>query len=381
MRVTVSVGGRFHAFDLAAQLHKRGYLCALITSYPAFKAKQWGLPGEKLSTVISNEILSRAFQRLPLDAVTRAKLQYCLAERYDRLAAERIPRGTEIFVGWSGMSLYSLRRAKSLGAKVVIERGSTHIEYQREVLQAEYRTLGVGGGVPSAVVQKELREYEEADCIVVPSSFARRTFLERGVSPEKVFQIPYGVATTSFEPMPKEDNVFRVIHCGAITLRKGVHYLLRAFRELNLPNSELWLIGKVAPEMKPFLAQYGASNVILKGVFPQSQLPSLYAQGSAFCLCSIEEGLALVLLQAIACGLPVICTPNTGGEDLVTEGVNGFIVPARDIEGLKERLKHLHEHPDLREAISLSNRSIDRKNLNWDRYGEAVATRYRELLV
>ena len=97
-------------------------------------------------------------------------------------------------------------------------------------------------------------EYREADLIAIPSQFSRETFVSRGVPAAKLLLAPYGVNLTNFYPAPKQDQVFRIIHCGNISLRKGVHYLLQAFTELKLPGAELWLIGGLTEEIPPIAA-------------------------------------------------------------------------------------------------------------------------------
>ena len=65
MKITIVVNGRFHAFDLAAQLERRGHLLRLITSYPASKANEWGVPASKVSALVPTEVFNRAIQKLP----------------------------------------------------------------------------------------------------------------------------------------------------------------------------------------------------------------------------------------------------------------------------------------------------------------------------
>ena len=380
-RVVVSVGGRFHAFDLASQLEKRGALQRLITSYPSFKAAEWGIPADKISSLVSHELLNRAWHRLPAAARRVYDMRFRLVERFDRLAARRIPEGADVFVGWACLSLHSIRRAKGLGAMTIVERGSSHILYQREVLSEESARTGIPLELPHpAIVEKELAEYAEADYIAVPSSYAKRTFLERGIPERKLIQNPYGVELSAFRPVPKRDEVFRVIHCGGITLQKGVHYLLQAFYELDLDNAELCLVGRVNPEMQPYLKRYARPNIHVRGPYPQSELYREYSQGSVLCHASLQEGLALVIPQAMACGLPVICTENTGGEDLVREDSDGFIVPIRDIEALKEKIAFLYENREICREMGRRARQRVTAGFSWDDYGERAVNAYAAAL-
>jgi glycosyltransferase involved in cell wall biosynthesis len=380
-KVTVSVPGRFHAFDLAAQLHQRGMLRRLITPYPAFKAMEWGLPRDKICSILPIEVMKRLWTRLPASISSHSAAWDVFNRIFEEVAARRIPTDTDIFVGWSGSALSGIRRAKKLGAVTIVERGSSHIQTQTELLLKEYR---LHGGTPHVATQHttktEIAEYSEADFICVPSGFAKQSFLHRGVSERKLLHIPYGVDLSSFHPEPKRDNVFRIVHCGGISFRKGVHHLLQAFKELNLPNSELWLIGAVSPEIDDYSRKHPCLGVTFRGTFPQSLLFHEFSQASVFALASIEEGLALVILQAMACGLPVVCSGNTGGADVVRHGVDGFVFLAGDIEALKVHLRWCYEHQDRLTEMGQSARQSVQTGFSWDDYGERIEAAYRNIL-
>ena len=243
MKVVVSVGGRFHAFNLAQQLLPHAALERLITSYPGFEVRKYGIPRELVRSHPIKEIIYRGWEHLPGFLAQRYNPQYLTHELYDRLARRDVV-DCDIFVGWSSFCLHSLREAKKRGAITIVERGSSHMLHQTEILTEEYERFGLKPRVAHpAIIRKELREYEEADYISIPSRFVKRTFLDRGVAEEKLICVPYGVDLTDFRHIPKEDGVFRVIFSGYSCLRKGVHYLLEAFSELKLPHSELILIG------------------------------------------------------------------------------------------------------------------------------------------
>jgi len=381
VNITISVLGRFHLFHLAKQLQDHNFLARLITSYPKFEAAKYGINPEKISSLLFHEIHNRCWRKISRFTESFFNPQYMIFELFDRHASRHITPDSDIFVGLSGGSLYSMRRARRLGAKTVLERGSTHMLYQRAILEEEYARFGLKREVVHPrVAERELREYQEAEAISVPSQFVKGTFLQHGVPEAKLIQIPYGVNLTNFYPVPKEDKVFRVIHCAVLSLRKGVPYLLQAFAELKLKDAELWLIGNVTEEVRPFLARYGSPSIILKGEFPENELYKYMSQGSVFCLASIEEGLAMVQPMAMACGLPVICTTNTGGADLVRESRDGFIVPIRDVAALKERILYFYEHPEAARVMGESARRRVQAGFAWSDYAGKMIAAYRKLL-
>ena len=382
MKITISVGGRFHAFHLAQQLLSRDYLEKLITSYPKFEVAKYGIPQDKISSVLIKEVLERSWRKLPNFLRNIYNPQYLIHEVFDKLASKKIEK-SDIFIGWSSFSLNALRKAKSMGAITVLERGSSHIVYQDTLLKEEYARFGI---IPKSyqithpkIIEKELREYEKADYISIPSSFVRMTFLENGIPESKLIHVPYGVDLSHFRQTPKNDNVFRVVFAGGMSLRKGVHYLLQAFSELNLPNSELLLIGSMNDEMKPFFEKYDGKFKWL-GHIPQKELYKYYSEGSVFAIASIEEGLAMVQPQAMACGLPVICTTNTGGEDIVRDGIDGFVIPIRDVEALREKILYFYENPDKRAEMAESAKKRVSSGFTWDDYGKKIISAYENIL-
>lgn len=379
MRVTVSVAGVFHAYHLAEQLERHGALASLVTTYPPSYVVRRA-PGVPPERVVSNRLqyLDQAAKRLKL---ATPALHREVRSLHDRFAARCVRADVDFFVGWSGGSLRALRRARRLGVTAVVVRGSSHIEVQRELLRAEYERHGLSFEFDPRVVEIDLAEYAAADYIQTNSSFAKRTMVERGIAEDRILVNNTGVDLRLFHPVEKEDRTFRVIYAGNLGLRKGSPYLLQAFRELDLPDAELWHLGHVSPEIRPFLERFGHPRLRLLGYKPIEELHRYYSQGSVFVLPSIEEGLAMVQAQAMACGLPLVCTPNTGGEDFLTaDGVEGFVVPIRDVEALKERILRLYESPELCAEMGRAARARVSTGFTWDDYGDRMVALYRDVL-
>jgi starch synthase len=219
--------------------------------------------------------------------------------------------------------------------------------------------------------------YEQADAIAVPSTAAARSFAAMGVSAQKVHVIPYGVRLENFyptaEPAPRR---FEVLFAGAAGLRKGVPYLLQAFAALRHPHKRLRIAGAILPDLKAVLERLPREHVELLGVVSQDRLRDLMSVSHVLVLPSIEEGLALVQAQAMACGCPVICSTNTGGEDLFTDGVEGFVVPIRDPAALADRMQQLADDPGLQETMRAAALQRVRSIGGWSDYGD----RWEQLL-
>ena len=381
MKVTVSVFGRFHAFNLAQQLQQKGYLQRLISTYPSFVISKYGIDSKLIRSIWYLEGLGRVWRRGKFLLRSINNLPFWLRDRFDRDAQQYILSDSDIFVGWSSLCLHSLQKAKELGAVTVVDEGSCHVECQTKILQEEYERWGLKfTNTDMGVYERELQEYAETDLIAVPSLFAKRTFLERGIPETKLIHVPYGTSLKEFYSVLKEDNVFRVIYCGGINLRKGIQYLLQAFYELKLPDAELWLVGSLEQEIQPFLQKYQSDRILLKGKQPQNKLRWFYSQCSVFCLASVEDGFGMVMAQAMACGLPVIHTTNTGGEDIVRDGIDGFCIPIRDVEALKEKILFFYENPKERSHMGDNALKQAKQTLSWDDYGEKMIAAYAHAL-
>jgi alpha-maltose-1-phosphate synthase len=377
LKICVGSAGPFHAFDLARQMERLGHLEHLYTAYPSWRVD--GMPKEKVSTFPWLMALTMLASRFGFNRV-RDGLNVPMIETFDRWMAERIAP-CDVFHCLSSFGLQSHRAARSRhGALTVCDRGSTHIEHQNEILREEFARFGARfPGIDSRLVDRELEEYTDCDLIFVPSSFAMRTFVDKCLPCEKLRLNPYGVDLTMFHREPKGDRTFRVLFVGTIALRKGLPYLFEAMSGFEHPDLELCVIGTLEAEMRPIMAKYEGTFRYL-GAVARGDLHKHYSQASVLVLPSIEEGLALVQAQAMACGVTVIATENTGAADLFTDGVEGFIVPIRDARAIREKILTLYENPAMREQMGDAALARVRMIGGWDDYGDRAAQYYREAL-
>jgi len=369
--------GRFHAFDLAYQLQKKNFLQKIVTTYPKYYVKKWGICSANIASSPLLELANRVKSKIPFASNQILSL---IIKRIHSVKVSKNIKGADILVAWSGSSLEAIVKAKKMGTKVVLERGSTHHSYQMKILQEESLKYDFDFTPDYYIWERDLLEYELADYISIPTNFVKKTFIEYGIPEEKLIVNPYGVNLSSFRNTGKKDDVFRVIFCGQISYQKGVQYLLQAFYELNLEGMELWLVGSVNESFKPILEKFQSRNILLKGVYPQSELYEVYSCGSVFVMPSIQEGLAMVQIQAMACELPLICTTNTGGSDIITEGVEGFVVPIREVEALKSKMLYLFNNQDLAKSMGKAARNRVLKGLTWDDYGCRTIEFYNDIL-
>jgi starch synthase len=160
------------------------------------------------------------------------------------------------------------------------------------------------------------------------------------------------------------------LFAGSVGLRKGVPYLLEAFARVRHPAKRLRVAGALHPDLRMVLGRLPQQQVEILGAVPQPRLAELMSTSHVMVLPSIEEGLALVQGQALACGCPVLASTNTGGEDLFTDGVEGFIVPVRDVGALTDRMQRLADDPALQQKMSEVALRRVRSIGGWNEYGD-----------
>jgi glycosyltransferase involved in cell wall biosynthesis len=372
MKVTQAVFGVFHHFELAHQLHRRNHLQKIYSTWPWARLKREGLPRSLVSSFPLLHTTDYLLNRTGLHSQRlSAKMNAWTALSFDRWTNSRIAP-CDAFIAISGAGLLTGRTVQANGGIFICDRGSTHQRYQEQVVAEEYRRWNVPQprSKPYITVREE-EIYAAANAITVPSTVARRSFLQMGISPEKVHVIPYGVRLDHFTRTqePPSDS-FEVLFAGQISLRKGVPYLLQAFARLKHPKKRLTIVGGVQHEMRGVLSALPTENVTFAGILSQSQLAKKMSASHLLVLPSVEEGLALVQGQAMACGCPVLATIATGAEDLFTDGEQGFVVPDRDVDALSERMQQIADDPALQRRLSEAA-LLRVKNLGgWDQYGE-----------
>jgi glycosyltransferase involved in cell wall biosynthesis len=333
--------------------------------------------GVPLITAPTLEFLRRLAPRLPF----MPRVDVAIGRAFGRFAAANMPAEADIFVGWSGASLEAIPVARQRGMHVVLERGSSHIAHQAEILAEAHAEFGDSQGpVDERMIERELAEYAAADMIAVPTRFAAGTFVARGVPQSKLMINPYGADLARFDavsPAERTTSHCRVLFVGEVGVRKGVPWLLRAFDRLDA-SFELHLVGPVTPQVRHLLSTT-SDRIHVHGPLRSTALDRAFATADLFCLPSLEEGLPLALLQAMAAGLPIIATPECGARDVITEGVEGSIVPARNADALAAALTSMAAQPR-RQIMGTAAQARVADGFSWAAYGNRAVAAYQGLL-
>ena len=295
----------------------------------------------------------------------------------DWIASRHLTTGRyDLFHSWSGDCLRSLRVAKQRYIPSIVEIPTWHRDGGKaKILRQESTSNARGFQKWKAGLLLErnrfVEEYKLADLLLVLSETAANTFRARGFPEEKLFYLPRGVDVERFKPGQRPAR-FRAVFSGALIKRKGIHHVLEVWHRLNLPDAELWLVGSVHDEAKPYLKQFWRDNIRIVGFVcdPENYL----SQSTVHIFPSQWEGSAKVTYEAAACALPQITTREAG--DVVRDGVEGIIVRPRDVDAITAALDHLYRHPEVVERMGSAARRRVVENFTWDHFRTRLLDAY-----
>lgn len=364
---------------LSRQLRRR--------SFPAeLEGKIHSAPLRELGRMLAPRAGLRGLVRhergpLSVDAVYRA---------LDRRVSERLT--DDRFLGvyaYEDGALESFRVAAQRGQARIYDLPIGYWRAARTLLQEEaerepeWASTLTGNRDSAEKTARKDEELRHAELVLVASSFTAQTLAQAPSVGGAVVTLPYGapVETVAGGRAPRAATAagkLRALFVGSLGQRKGLSYLFAAARQLR-PAVELTVIGARPLVACPALARELA-QVRWIPTCPHREVLAEMANHDVFVFPSLFEGFGLVLLEAMAMGLPIITTPHTAGPDLITDGVEGFIVPIRSATALAAKLDLLRTDPIRRAAMAEAARNRAR-DFTWENYGTHVAAAVSSALV
>jgi len=295
-------------------------------------------------------------------------------EQFDRIVAGIIEKeNPDGLICYNGCALSAFKRGKLRNVICILDQSIAHIKTGLKLLREEAEINpdfadSMRWQVPAWLVERSSEEALLADYILAGSEFVKNSLTENGVEESRIFVFPYGADLKQFQPSYRTDRSrFRLLFVGQISQRKGIKYLLEAVKRLRIPNLELTLVGNVIGSGNG-LAKYQEYFKHVPNV-PHSEVHSYFHDADAFVYPSLYEGSSIAIYEALASGLPVITTLNSGS--VVRDGADGFIVPIRNVEAIKEKILLLYENADLRMEISRNARKRA-EEFSWQAYRKRV---------
>jgi starch synthase len=341
---------------------------------------------------------TRPFRELVRNALIRAGKKHLVAaennpfsidgvyadlDRYVARSLRRCPQVRAVYAYEDG-ALHQFRRGHELGMHCIYDlpigywRANVNISMEEAELQPSWKgTLNALANSQAKYALKD-HELELADTVAVPSTFVKETLEMYPGAPKRIVVNPFGVPAKIAEPreLTRANQPLRVLFVGSLTQRKGISYLFEAIEKAGKAVT-LTIIGRKVGSSR-LLDKYCATHRWISSL-PNGEILAEMRQHDVFVFPSLFEGMALVTGEALSQGLPVITTPNSGGADILRDGVDGWIVPIRDPEAITARLMQLHDDRALLKQMSDSARE-QAEQLSWQGYEERTVKLVREIL-
>lgn len=348
---------RQHSHRLAFALHAEGWLQGFWTLLPDERALDW-LPPFALERLPS-AIRRNSLQVLPRDKVNvlpgpliaqklasrcssqgkRLLGEYIAWGAFDRWVASQLPKQSpRIVVGYEMCCAETFRVARSLGIKCVLDAAAVHYDFQDRALTDSRNSLLTWAG--RQLRTRKAVEIGLADQIICVSDFAKRSYVAAGVDPEKITVNPVGCDTQLFSQASTEQRsgAVKLIFAGLPATHKGFDLLIESFERLvsQIEVVELHIAGDSL--LTERFVDHSLKGLQLHGKLSHDRLVELLSRMDSLVLPSRLESFGMVVVEALAAGVPVIVSDHVGAAEAVKEGVNGWIIPADDAEALYQRM-------------------------------------------
>jgi len=370
--LVAQLGARMH-YSVPRILQNAGQLAHLYTDICSSTGplRALSLLPQSLRTGPVRKILGRSPEGIPQAKISSFDwfgVRYARRLRKARTAAERtavnlwanqefcrrvLNRGfgsARAVYTFNGAGLPLLAAARRAGFRSVMEQTIAPLRFERLLMSEEAEAHPEWGegttneAVFDRLCETEEAEWSQADLILCGSHFVKNAIGQCGGPVERCEVVPYGVELARYQGLIRErryQDPLRVLTVGSVGLRKGTPYVLEAAKLMG-PRAQFRAVGPI--DLRPDVWRDISSHVQVLGSVPRSDMPKHYAWADVFLLPSLCEGSATATYEALAAGLPVICTDNTGS--VVSDGEDGFVVPIRDANSICDRLTWFSDAPE-----------------------------------
>jgi len=383
MAVLVTHPGRQHSHELARALYERGRLAGYWTGVPAADPATKG-PLYRGITRLSPQPTTD----LPADVVRhhyvmplarraaglvfgpgRVKaLRHRAAAWFDAWAARRLPTNLDAVLCYENAARDTFRAARERGIPTILDAASFHHTWQdafHEYVESD--------AAHARINRRKDEEIELADHILTVSAFARESYLDAGVPPERVTSVPMGADLSAFAPEetgdPGDSASVTFLFAGHAGRRKGVDVLLAASARLERAGHAHRL--QFAGGANDGVFDGTRAAVERLGYLDRPDLAAAFRRADVLVLPSRHDSFGRVVVEAMATGLPVLLSEHVGAKEVITEGETGWVVPAEDVNALADRMRWCVEHPE--QVRAMRDACVDTaRDYSWAAYRERV---------
>lgn len=321
------------------------------------------------------------------------KIKYHTADRFARKVARyAIRNNVDAVITYDDSSplLFEILKEKAPNILRIMDMSSANLLYLKKIYEQDMKIAPVFAERMykersicwnTEILNRVEREIKSTQRFLVPSKFVAKSLEYSGITSEQMFRCPYGVDVSEFylkeynSLLTKGIRPIRFIYVGGVKELKGISYLLEAFNELSVGSAELTVVGNYN-EMDQDIAPY-KKRVHFTGNILHSEVANELRHADVFVFASLGEGLSLSTLEAAACGLPLIVTENSGVNDEMTEGVEGFVVPIQSKEALKDKMQWFINNPEMIETMGKAARKFALE-YTWEAYYERIKSCFME---
>lgn len=408
VKAVVAFAGNRDAYQLPLALHEAGLLQGLVTDiYWPLDRKWFGRlvePWRADTGRLPHALESRYCANLPSQQVKISPLAFIgfglsllySNQKLGNFRNDTLSRKSASLVRSSDAALfsYSYYAFESFQAQASPHRFlfqvHPHPQTTRQILQEELELTPAGAA--SLKIEPDLAlakpdfnklaaEPHLANGWVVASHFTAQTLIENGIASDKIHIVPYGVDSGRFPPRtagPPTNQPLTIIFAGSMIQRKGLSYALEAARLLKTKHIRLVLAGRGFCDTQ-LINQYKELPLEIKVGLPQKEFVQQIQQSDIMLFPSLVEGFAHVLLETMACGLPIIATPHTCAPDLIADGQQGFIVPIRNAQAIAEKLEWCLQN---RSKVSEMGFAAAKQasQFTWERFRAGIRAAYLQML-
>lgn len=363
--VTLSVWNRFHSDEICDGLHRSGL-------------KVYWIGNRSRPTNITSghrDLFSVAWlyanRFLPSEICRQVSMT-----AFDWFAGLH-PLNSSLLWAFAPMNTRLIAKANQQKIPVVLDVAIGHQRYYLKVMEEESRRLHLP--FPKKLIEYWVRKYEweygHADWLSVGSNYVKKSLIKHGIQDDKILVNPYGIDSSRWrvchEHRVLSENRMKFVYVAGISPRKGIHFLVEAWKKAKLKNSELVIVGGCRESIVKLCGMLPES-ISTPGRFTHDQLQELYKTADVYVLPSLLEGLARSGIEAMAAGLPLIITEETGLTDFVDPGKQGWVVPAKNVEALTDQLRWCHKHPEKVKEAGDAAFTIGQRQ-RFEDYGERCA--------
>lgn len=277
----------------------------------------------------------------------------------------------------------AIKIAKKRGMKVLVDHSIAHTNFLRKTLNPEYKRLGLDCGYNTKFWDLITDNCIEADCILVNSDFVKQTFVEEGFEESKIKVAYLGVRPDFFSLKTSYDinGQIQILFTGGFGIRKGARYIIEATKLLDEMeiNYKIVVVGACETlEMDSLFKEYKSKNIQFVGFVPQDELKHYFINSDIYLFPSLVEGCASSGMEAMAAGLPVIATKESGLP--IDSGKDGVVIKSKDSAEIVNAIMSLIKDKPKREKYGLNAAKKIKDNFSWEQYAKTVVSYYKELI-